>query len=128
MMNSLPKFRLPAPSVKPKLLEQHRYFQLLSPGKVMNGLTSKRRSKRRPPLSALFPRIGITPTCDREDFVPTVVNFGPWAYLEFRPYRVFHDKFFPPLSDIASLLADTSLLDLGLGSCWFGMLEHCGWK
>ena len=42
------------------------------------------------------------------------MNFGPWAYLEFRPYPVFHDKFFPPLSDIASLLADTSLLDLGL--------------
>ena len=46
--------------------------------------------------------------------VPTVVSFGPWAYLEFRPYPVFHDNFFPPLSDIASLLADTSLQDLGL--------------
>ena len=34
--------------------------------------------------------------------------------LEFRPYPVFQDNFFPLLSDIASLLADTSLLDLGL--------------
>ena len=45
--------------------------------------------------------------------MPTVVSFGPWAYLEFRPYPDFHD-FFPPLSGIASLLADTSLIDLGL--------------
>ena len=66
------------------------------------------------PFVSSFPNNWHAPTCDREDFVPTVVNYGPWAYLEFRPYPVFHDNFFPPLSDIASLLADTSLLDLGL--------------
>ena len=52
-------------------------------------------------------------TCDRDEFLPTVENFGPWAYLEFRPYPVFQD-FFPLLSDTASLLADTSIQDLGL--------------
>ena len=66
------------------------------------------------PFVSSIPQNWHAPTCDREDVVPTVVNFGPWAYLEFRPYPVFHDNFFPPLSDIASLLADTSLLDLGL--------------
>ena len=53
------------------------------------------------------------PTCDRDEFLPTVENFGPWAYLEFRPYPVFQD-FFSLLSDTASLLADTSIQDLGL--------------
>ena len=52
-------------------------------------------------------------TCDRDEFVPTVAKFGPWAYLEFRPYPFVQD-FFPPLSDTASLLNDTSTLDLGL--------------
>ena len=53
------------------------------------------------------------PTCDRDEFAPTVANFGSWAYLEFRPYPVFQD-FFPLLSDTASLLNDMSTLDLGL--------------
>ena len=66
------------------------------------------------PFVSSFPSNWHAPTCDREDFVPTVVDFGPWAYREFRPYPVFQDKFFPLLSDTASLLADTSLLDLGL--------------
>ena len=66
------------------------------------------------PFVSSIPQNWHASTCDREDVVPTVVSFGPWAYLEFRPYPVFHDNFFPPLSDIASLLADTSLLDLGL--------------
>ena len=66
------------------------------------------------PFVSSIPQNWHAPTCDREDVVPTVVKFGPWAYLEFRPYPVFHDNFFPPLSDSASLLADTSLLDLGL--------------
>ena len=65
------------------------------------------------PFVSAFPNNWHAPTCDREEFVPTVVDFGPWAYLEFRPYPVFQD-FFPLLSDTASLLADTSLLDLGL--------------
>ena len=51
-------------------------------------------------------------TCDREEFVPTVTEFGPWAYLEFRPYSILQD--FSPLRDVASLLADVSVLDLGL--------------
>ena len=66
------------------------------------------------PFVSSFPNNWHAPTCDREEFVPTAVDFGPWAYLEFRPYPVFQDEFFPLLSDIASLLADTSLLDLGL--------------
>ena len=61
-----------------------------------------------------FPNNWHAPTCDRAEFVTTAVDFGPWAYLEFRPYPVFQDDFFPLLSDIASLLADTSLIDLGL--------------
>ena len=52
-------------------------------------------------------------TCDRDEFVPTVANFGPWAYLEFRPYPAVQD-FFPLLSDTASLLNGMSTLDLGL--------------
>ena len=66
------------------------------------------------PFVSSLPHNWHAPTCDREDFVPTVVNFGPWAYLEFRPYPVFDDDFFPPLSDSTSLFADTSLLELGL--------------
>ena len=56
------------------------------------------------------------------------MNFGPWAYLEFRPYPVFHDNNFPPLSDIASLLADASLLDLGLEVVGLVCSNIGGWK
>ena len=66
------------------------------------------------PFVSSFPNNWHAPTCDRAEFVPTAADFGPWAYLEFRPYPVFQDDFFPLLSDIASLLADTSLIDLGL--------------
>ena len=66
------------------------------------------------PFVSSLPNNWHAPTCDREEFIPTVVDFGPWAYLEFRPYPVLQDDFFPLLSDIASLLADTSLLDVGL--------------
>ena len=66
------------------------------------------------PFVSSFPNNWHAPTCDRAEFVTTAVDFGPWAYLEFRPYPVFQDDFFPLLSDIASLLADTSLIDLGL--------------
>ena len=52
-------------------------------------------------------------TCDRDEFVPTVAKFGSWAYLEFRSYP-FDQDLFPLLSDTASLLNDTSVLDLGL--------------
>ena len=65
------------------------------------------------PFVSSSPNGWHAPTCDRDEFVPTVANFGPWAYLEFRPYPVFQD-FFPLLSDTASLLNDTSTLDLGL--------------
>ena len=65
------------------------------------------------PFVSSSPNNWHAPTCDRDEFVPTVAKFGPWAYLEFRPYPVFQD-FFPLLSDTASLLADTSILDLGL--------------
>ena len=70
--------------------------------------------KEATPFVSSIPQNWHASTRDREDVIPTVASFGPWAYLEFRPYPVFHDNFFPPLSDIASLLADTSLQDLGL--------------
>ena len=66
------------------------------------------------PFVSSVPQRWHAPTCDRGDVVPTVASFGPWVYLEFRPYPVVHDAFFPPLNDIASLFADTSLQDLGL--------------
>ena len=72
------------------------------------------------PFVSSFPNNWHVPTCDRTEFVTTAVDFGPWAYLEFRPYPL-QDEFFPLLSDIASLLADTSLIDLGLH-------QHSGWK
>ena len=65
------------------------------------------------PFVSSSPNGWHAPTCDRDEFVPTVANFGPWAYLEFRPYPSVQD-FFPLLSDTASLLNDTSTLDLGL--------------
>ena len=80
----------------------------------MNGLTLRLRSKRRRPLSALFPKNGMHLHVTEKMLYLRLCVSGPWAYLEFRPYPVFHDTFFPPLSDIASLLADMSLQDLGL--------------
>ena len=65
------------------------------------------------PFVSSFPANWHAPTCDRAEFVPTTAEFGPWAFLEFRPYP-FRDDFFPLLSEAASLLADTSLIDLGL--------------
>ena len=65
------------------------------------------------PFVSSFPNNWHVPTCDRTEFVTTAVDFGPWAYLEFRPYPL-QDELFPLLSDIPSLLADTSLIDLGL--------------
>ena len=65
------------------------------------------------PFVSSFPANWHAPTCDRAEFVSTTVEFGPWAFLEFRPYP-FRDDFFPLLSEAASLLADTSLIDLGL--------------
>ena len=65
------------------------------------------------PFVSSHPGNWHAPTCDREEFVPTVTEFGPWAYLEFRPYPILQDSF-PPLRDVASLLADASVLDLGL--------------
>ena len=47
----------------------------------------------------------------RLEFVPTITEFGPWAYLEFRPYSILQDSF-PPLRDIASLLTDVSVLNM----------------
>ena len=67
------------------------------------------------PFDSSVPQRWHAPTCDRGDVIPTVASFGPWVYLEFRPYPVVHDPFFPPLSDIASLFADTSLQDLCFG-------------
>ena len=65
------------------------------------------------PFVSSSPNGWHAPTCDRDEFVPTVAKFGPWAYLEFSSYPVVQD-FFPLLSDTASLLNDTSTLDLGL--------------
>ena len=65
------------------------------------------------PFVSSSPNCWHAPTCDRDEFVPTVAKFGPWAYLEFRPYPFVQD-FFPLLSDTASLLNDASTLDLGL--------------
>ena len=66
------------------------------------------------PFVSSIPQRWHASTCDRDDMVPTVASFGPWVYLELRPYPVVHDAFFPPLSETASLFADTSLQDLGL--------------
>ena len=65
------------------------------------------------PFVSSSPNGWHAPTCDRDEFVPTIAKFGPWACLEFRPYP-FAQDFFPLLSDTASLLNDTSTLDLGL--------------
>ena len=66
------------------------------------------------PLVSTVPQGWHASTCDKDDFVPTVTNIGPWVYLELRPYPVLYDAFFPPLSEAASLFTDTSLEDLGL--------------
>ena len=66
------------------------------------------------PLVSTIPQGWHTSSCDKDDFVPTVAEIGPWVYLELRPYPVLDDAFFPPLSEAASLFIDTSLEDLGL--------------
>ena len=113
-MPSLPKFNLLVLSVMPERLGLPPFSLPQSLGKVINGLIFELGLRRRPPLLALLPMIGVRLLVGEETLIPLLKILGPWVYLEFRPYPVVCDDFFPPLSDTASLLADTSLQDLGL--------------
>ena len=65
------------------------------------------------PFISSVPPDWHAPACRRNDAEATHEKLGLWVYLEFRPYPLY-DAFFPPLSETAPLLSDTSLRDQGL--------------
>lgn len=75
--------------------------------------------KEATPFVSVIPQQWHAPTCNRGDVDSTIEKFGPWIYLELRPYPVLSNEFFPSLSESTSIPLDRSLKEIGLSVAGF---------